>query len=151
MAVTLKKKPKKAVETAAAQTEMSEIDQLIFNLKVAYEPYYALKDQFTELEKVYKEAEVKFLDYVDAQLAPEKKTKAQREGIVVEVQPKGVVTTVSNKELLIDMLEGVQEDLPFDLAKFSLTDLKKYLDQTALDKVTTKERTKKRVVKITLV
>lgn len=125
--------------------EQTEIETAALELKALHFEFAKAKAAFNKLKKKYDAAEAKLLKLADADIpANESEIIAD----VLEVSAKGKATKITDKETLINMLEDINPNLPFDMAEFKIGDVSEVLSKTQFEQVTTTENANKRRVKI---
>ncbi len=147
MSVTINKQKSKGAAKSKSAThskishcidEMGELDVRISELQCSIEP----------LSKKYGVLQSELCELVDEQLKPEQKKTFEGEVYEADVSAKGNSTTITNMKKVFNLFKDAGDDLHFELMKFNIGDLRKYLSPKQIEKVTETERTGKRSVKI---
>jgi hypothetical protein len=157
MAVTLKKKKtpvstSKTTETVGTTTLESTANELIetklrvdsLMAELSKDPRYS---EMLEATEAFEQQKTDLKKLVGTTYNPTQNFKHTHNGVTVSVSAQASKTTL-DKEKVVDALEGVQEGLALELANFTLTNVKKYLSEVELEKVSNKANSGSRSISV---
>lgn len=136
---------KKVVTRVAAKSKQK--NPLVDQYANLLEEEKGLKKSLSELGKEIAGLQTELLSECDLS-NPEEPATLLGVGYILQVSEQSLVSTLEGKSQAVDMLSKISEDLPLELARFTLTDLKKYLTEAQYNKVVAIERTGSRKVKV---
>lgn len=155
MGITLNKKAKSVEEVQEKKVELSAVSFIVEESASMIDKLAELEKQFKDAEKVAKKAKEAFesalleLKVVVENSGLENKCDAVVAGEAFEcsISAESTERAITDKEGLVAALEAVDDELPFKLANFKLTDLDTYLSKIEQEKFITKSYTGKRSFK----
>jgi len=100
------------------------------------------------LSETYSNAKAELLTMADEEYDAAQKALISTDDYLADIGMKGNRTSITDKAKIIDLLDGIDEDLVIKLISFKLTELKQYLTPTEIKAVTEIERLNARAVRV---
>ena len=146
MAVTVKTKPAKKVSTKT--TPEGQMAQLVDEIGDIEKQIAAMMVDLEPLTKQHAKKKAELLEWVNKTHVPSDKTSVEGKEYEAEVSAKGNKTTITDIEKLFKLFKKIEAGLVFELMKFNIGDIRKYLTPKQIEQVTKTERVNERTVKI---
>lgn len=151
MAITINKnkskpKAKGLTPLTKAKTTKALVNPLVDELGVDTVQCAILSKKLETLKKAIKTKEAQIMAELDLSDS-DGEYLVEGNDYATYISAKGNVSTLTNKNLAMAMLQGVKDGLYLELAKVSITDLKAYLTPQQFETIVSTQRTGNRAVK----
>jgi len=150
MTVTVKQKTEPVSKTAAkiSTKKNTEVEGLVDQLGAVSKKIVAANKRLAPLTQEYGEIEKELIGYVDDHTPPTQGSVLLGAQYQAEFSANGAKTQITDTHIAFNMLDQVQDGLPWELISFSITALRKYLTPAQLEEITSVDHVIKRRCKL---